>query len=174
MTDMKHIETQINQFISPNATMPIEQLHEYFRVYAETGMNIIQRLEIQRKMDLTNIVNRKLLTVDEQIVITSAVEKILESSTDLVNDLYLIEKSGLIQINEALSDNSIINRYTVLMATATILNIADDRWADELNSWGRLVNHFKPRKFYTEKFENIAQKTNEKLPTETIENSVKV
>lgn len=154
------INAYVNDFISINRTSDAENISTYFRLMNERAIEMLRQLEASSRLLGLEKLSETLLNEAEKIVIHEAVDYIIANSSDLAKGLDIIKASGLLDLQNHVSEN----RYVLAYKLEPVLYYASELYADNLGWWETLKLRNKKPSFFTDKFEKaVVEKIDERM-----------
>ena len=111
-----------------------------FELKLERAQDIMR--QVRNALNLDHALRAELMSVEQAVVVKSAIEYIIRNTDHLVNDLNNINASGIHEIIEP-------TRFTLIIAS--ILETADQRYVGE-SLWRIVKNKFKKLNHFSDQF----------------------
>ena len=111
-----------------------------FELKLERAQDIMR--QVKNALNLDHALRAELISVEQAIVLKSAIEYIIRNTNHLINDLNNINGSGIHEVIEP-------TRFTLIIAS--ILETADQRYVGE-SLWRIVKNKFKKLNHFSDQF----------------------
>ena len=113
-----------------------------FELKLERAQDIMR--QVKNALNLDHASRAELISVEQAIVLKSAIEYIIRNTNHLINDLNNINGSGIHEVIEP-------TRYSLIIAS--ILETADQRYVGE-SFWRIFKNKFKKINYFTDNYKS--------------------